>query len=159
MTLPPAFEIDQRHLGNICTEKELVATQCAGKQAIGTASTDDAAARPAAGGPGLRGLRLGRAAAARLRPRRPGQPDAPRRKRDRQGRPEDDRPGRARRADRHFVFNLFGGKKGYLENTRDICVKPVKVKVAYTAQSGKTLTKSIKVSTPCPKKKAKPKRG
>ena len=35
VTLPSAFEIDQEHLGNICTEKELAATQCAGRQQIG----------------------------------------------------------------------------------------------------------------------------
>jgi hypothetical protein len=39
LTLSSAFEIDQRHLGNICSEKELVATQCAGRQAIGKATT------------------------------------------------------------------------------------------------------------------------
>ena len=39
MTLPPAFSIDQRHLGNICSEKELAATHCKGKQGIGTATT------------------------------------------------------------------------------------------------------------------------
>ncbi len=39
VTLSNAFEIDQHHLGNICTEKELVATQCAGRQHIGEATT------------------------------------------------------------------------------------------------------------------------
>ena len=33
MTLPNAFEIDQRHLGNICSEKELAEKQCAGPHA------------------------------------------------------------------------------------------------------------------------------
>ncbi len=39
VTLSSAFAIDQRHLGNICAEKELAATQCAGRTPIGKAST------------------------------------------------------------------------------------------------------------------------
>ena len=39
MTLPSAFAIDQRHLGNICSEKELAANQCAGRTPIGKATT------------------------------------------------------------------------------------------------------------------------
>ena len=50
----------------------------------------------------------------------------------------------------HFVFNLAGGKKGYLQNTRDTCGRPVKVKVDFTAQSGKLLSKTVKVRIPCP---------
>ena len=39
MTLPKAFEIDQRHLGNICSRSQLEAEHCAGRQAIGTVET------------------------------------------------------------------------------------------------------------------------
>ena len=39
VTLSKAFAIDQRHLGNLCSEAELARTKCAGRQAIGTAST------------------------------------------------------------------------------------------------------------------------
>jgi len=39
VTLSSAFEIDQRHLGNICSEKELAQDQCAGRQQIGEATT------------------------------------------------------------------------------------------------------------------------
>src|SRR5262249_27224970 len=35
VTLPNALEIDQRHLGNICSRSELEASQCAGRQPIG----------------------------------------------------------------------------------------------------------------------------
>ena len=37
VTLPNAFQIDQRHLGNICAKAELESKHCAGRQAIGTA--------------------------------------------------------------------------------------------------------------------------
>ena len=64
-------------------------------QPIGTAGDEDAAARPASQGPGLRGLRLRRIAPARLHPQRPGDP-IPRADRDRQraacGRPSRSSP-------------------------------------------------------------------
>ena len=64
VTLPKAFAIDQRHLGNICSEKRSWRpNQCAGRQPIGDGDDDDAAARPAAHGPGLRGLGLRQTAA------------------------------------------------------------------------------------------------
>ena len=40
VTLPKAFEIDQRHLGNICDRSELASDQCAGRQPIGEAKTE-----------------------------------------------------------------------------------------------------------------------
>ncbi len=40
VTLPKAFEIDQRHLGNICDRSELASDQCAGRQPIGEAMTE-----------------------------------------------------------------------------------------------------------------------
>ncbi len=83
VTLSKAFEIDQRHLGNICSEKELAEKQCAGRTPIGKAMDQDAAARQAASGPGLRGVGLGRPAAAGLHPQRPGQPGAEGRHQDR----------------------------------------------------------------------------
>jgi hypothetical protein len=159
VTLPPAFSIDQRHLGNICSENELVsATHCQGKQAIGTASTttpllDDPLSGPVyavSGGGGLPRLAFILDGTVNLLPRAesksvkgalkttvPVVPDAP---------------------IGHFVFNLSGGKQGYLVNTRDICVKPVKLKVEYTAQSGKSFSKVVKVRTPCPKAKGRKKK-
>ena len=37
VTLPKAFAIDQRHLGNICSRAQLAAEHCAGRQPIGAA--------------------------------------------------------------------------------------------------------------------------
>ena len=39
VTLPKAFAIDQRHLGNICSKAQLENESCAGRQAIGTVET------------------------------------------------------------------------------------------------------------------------
>src|SRR5262249_7051650 len=39
VTLPKAFAIDQRHLGNICSKAQLAAERCAGRQSIGKVTT------------------------------------------------------------------------------------------------------------------------
>jgi hypothetical protein len=36
--LPPAFQVDQANLGNLCSESELASNQCAGRNTIGSAS-------------------------------------------------------------------------------------------------------------------------
>ena len=38
----------------------------------------------------------------------------------------------------HFRLTVFGGKTGYLINTRDICAHTPVTRVAYTGQNGKT---------------------
>ena len=60
-----------------------------------------------------------------------------------------------RRADRPLQPDLFGGKQGYLVNTRDLCASPAKVAVQYTAQSGTTLSQEVKTKTACGKGGAK----
>ena len=58
----------------------------------------------------------------------------------------------------HFRLTVFGGKTGYLVNTRSLCAKTPITKVAYTAQSGKTHTENVKLKAACGKKKARAKR-
>jgi hypothetical protein len=36
--LPPAFQVDQNNLGNLCSESELASNQCAGRNTIGSAT-------------------------------------------------------------------------------------------------------------------------
>ena len=101
VTLPKAFEIDQRHLGNICDRTELASDQCAGRQPIGEAIDRNPAARRAAQRPRLCGLGLRRPAPPRLHPRRPGDADARGRILLGSRRPsEDRRPGHPRCPDR-----------------------------------------------------------
>ena len=159
MTLSNAFEIDQRHLGNICSEKELAANQCAGRTPIGKATTttpllDQPLSGPVYAVSGSGGLpRLAfilngqvnlvpradteTVEGGRLQTTVPVVPDAP---------------------IGHFRLTVFGGKTGYLINTRDICAHTPVAKVAYTAQNGKTRTESVKVKAACGKKKARAKR-
>ena len=155
VTLSNAFEIDQRHLGNICAEKELATTQCAGRTAIGRAKTttpllDQPLEGPVyavSGSGGLPRLAFLLNGQVDLVPRAdtktvggllqttvPVVPDAP---------------------IGHFQLNVFGGKAGYLINTRDICKRVATVSIAYTAQSGKTRSETVKVKAACSKKSAR----
>jgi hypothetical protein len=159
VTLPKAFAIDQRHLGNLCSESELVETKCAGRQAIGTAFTKtplleaplSGPVYAVSGGGGLPRLAfvldgqvsiLPRAEtkstpAGALRTVVPTVPDAP---------------------IGHFRFTLFGGKAGYIVNTRDLCSNATVTTVEYTGQNGKLVTQRVKAKAACPKGKAKQKR-
>jgi hypothetical protein len=156
VTLSSAFEIDQRHLGNICSEKELASTQCAGRTPIGTAITttpllDQPLTGPAYAVSGSGGLpRLAfilngqvslmpraettTTPAGQLKTTVPVVPDAP---------------------IGHFRLTVFGGKTGYLINTRSICVHTPIVRVAYVGQNGRTRSESIKVKAACGKPKAR----
>ncbi len=154
VTLSNAFEIDQRHLGNICSEKELVEKQCAGRTPIGKATTktpllDQPLAGPVYAVSGSGGLpRLAfilngqvnlvpradtKTVNGRLQTTAPVVPDAP---------------------IGHFRMIVFGGKAGYLINTRDICANTPITRVAYTAQNGKTRSEKVPVKASCGKRKA-----
>jgi hypothetical protein len=163
VTLSSAFAIDQRHLGNICSEKELTEKQCAGRTPIGKASTttpllDQSLTGPVFAVSGSGGLpRLAfilngqvnlvpraetktvttKSGAGKLQTTVPVVPDAP---------------------IGHFALTVFGGKSGYLVNTRDICANRPVTQIAYTGQNGKTYSENVKVKAACGKKKARAKR-
>jgi hypothetical protein len=150
VTLSHAFEIDQRHLGNICSEKELAANQCAGRTPIGKAVTttpllDQPLSGPAyavSGSGGLPRLAFILNGQVNLVPRAdtktttggqlkttvPVVPDAP---------------------IGHFRLRVFGGRAGYLINTRDICAHVPVTKIAYTAQNGRTRSEAVRVKASC----------
>jgi hypothetical protein len=160
VTLSDAFEIDQGHLGNICSEKELAATQCAGRQPIGTATTttpllDQPLAGPVyavSGSGGLPRLAFLLGGQVNLLPRAdtetvhgrlqttvPVVPDAP---------------------IGHFHLVVFGGKHGYLVNTRDLCTHRPLTQISFTGQNGKSRTQKVRLKAPCGrgKRQAPPKR-
>ena len=58
----------------------------------------------------------------------------------------------------HFSLTVFGGGRGYLVNTRNICTHQPVTRVAYTGQNGRTLSQSIKVKAACGKKKQRRRR-
>jgi hypothetical protein len=149
VTLPTAFEIDQRHLGNICSERELAETQCAGRAPIGKASTttpllDQPLAGPVyavSGSGGLPRLAFILNGQVNLVPRADTKTDKSRLKTTAPVVPD--------AAIGHFELTVFGGKTGYLVNTRDICQKTPVVQVDYTGQNGKTLGQKVKMKTSC----------
>jgi hypothetical protein len=159
VTLPKAFSIDQRHLGNLCDEAELIKSKCAGRQPIGTAFTQtplldaplSGSVYAVSGGGGLPRLAFVLGGQVSIVPRAesksnhagalrtvvPTVPDVP---------------------IGHFRLTLLGGKNGYLVNTRDLCRKAATVTVEYTAQNGKQVTQRVKARAACPKTKATHKR-
>ncbi len=156
VTLPKAFEIDQRHLGNICDRSELASDKCAGRQAIGEAITETPLLEAPLRGPvyavsgygvlphlafilGGQVTLMPEAESSsvqngRLKTIVPVIPDAP---------------------IGHFRFTLFGGTQGYLSNTQSLCSAPTVSTVEYNAQNGKTLTQQVKTKTACKAKKHK----
>jgi hypothetical protein len=155
VTLSKAWAIDQRHLGNICSEAELAKTKCAGRQPIGSAVTktpllDQPLSGPVyavSGGGGLPRLAFilngqvplvprAKSASAKgaLKTVVPVIPDAP---------------------IGDFRLTLLGSKQGYLINTRGLCNKPVISTIEYQAQSAKKLTENVKAKTPCARKRNK----
>jgi hypothetical protein len=157
VTLPSALEVDQKHLGNLCSKSELEASHCAGRQPIGTVSDEtplleaplEGLAYAVSGYTGLPHIAfiLGgqvmivpeaetKSVGERLRTTVPVIPDVP---------------------IGHFRLTLYGAKHGYLRNTRTLCAHPASATVQYTAQNGKTLTQRAPLKTACAKAR-RPKR-
>jgi hypothetical protein len=159
VTLPNALEIDQAHLGNICAKSELEATRCAGRQPIGTVKTEtpllekplEGLAYAVSGYGGLPHVAFILGGQVMVIP---------------QGESKTLKGGQLRTEVAtvpdvpigHFQLTLFGAKRGYLSNTRDLCQHPVATTLQYVAQNGKTLTQRTKVKTACGTAKKRHKR-
>ena len=52
-----------------------------------------------------------------------------------------------------FVLTMQGGKKGLLENSKNLCASVNKADVSFTAQNGRTANSQPVLSNSCPKKK------
>jgi hypothetical protein len=150
VTLPKAFAIDQRHLGNICSKAQLLAERCAGRQAIGSATTSTPLLDQPLSGPAYAVSGFGKlphvvfilngqvlimpeaesssVKGGHLKTVVPVVPDAP---------------------IGHFRLNLVGGGKGYLVNTRSLCTSTAALIVDYTAQNGDTYSQRVKPQTAC----------
>jgi hypothetical protein len=44
---------------------------------------------------------------------------------------------------------VFGGKTGYLINTRDICLHEPRTRISYAGQNGKSHTESVGIKVSC----------
>jgi hypothetical protein len=150
VTLPKAFAIDQRHLGNICSKAQLEAERCKGRQPIGNAWVRTPLLDQPLEGPAYAVSGFGKlprvafildgqvtiipqaeSSSVRgglLKTVVPVIPDAP--------------VG-------HFRLTLLGGKKGYLVNTRDLCASQAVTGVQFVGQNGKRRNQRVRVKTPC----------
>ncbi len=154
VTLPKAFAVDQRHLGNICSKAQLASERCAGRQAIGTVEVNTPLLDAPLSGPAYAVSGYGRlphlafilggqvtivpeaesssVKGGHLKTVVPIIPDAP---------------------IGHFRLTLLGGKQGYIDNTRSLCASPTTTVVEYRAQNGKKLTQKVKTKAACGKGK------
>ena len=159
VTLSNAFEIDQRHLGNICSEKELAATHCAGRTAIGEATTttpllDQPLQGPVyavSGSGGLPRLAFILDGQVDLLPRADAKTVSGGRLQTTVGVVPDAPIG-------HFHLTIFGGKKGYLANTRSLCAQAPVTVVEFEAQNGKSYTQRPALKAACGGKAKKQRR-
>ena len=58
----------------------------------------------------------------------------------------------------HFHLVVFGGKQGYLANTRNLCAGAPKIKVDFEGQNLAKASQKVKVKTACGKRTKKTKR-
>ncbi len=154
VTLPKAFAIDQRHLGNLCAKAQLERELCKGRQPVGSAWVRTPLLDQPLRGPvyAVSGYgNLPRIAfilngqvtlipeaestsvrGGHLKTVVPVVPDAP---------------------IGHFRLTLLGGKRGYLVNTRDLCASSVVTGVHFVGQHGGKLNQRVRVKAPCGNKR------
>ncbi|HEU4679029.1 MAG TPA: hypothetical protein VFS35_05885, partial [Terrimicrobiaceae bacterium] len=51
-----------------------------------------------------------------------------------------------------FVLSLFGGKRGLLVNSEDLCARKRVATVKMAGQNGKANSSQVEIKTSCPKK-------
>jgi hypothetical protein len=153
VTLPKAFQVDQRHLGNICAKSQLETEHCKGRQSIGAAEVRTPLLDQPLSGPAYAVSGYGKLphlafildGQVTLMP---------------QGESASDKNGFLRTVVPvipdaqigYFALSLLGGKQGYLINTRDLCRKPKPTTVEYTAQNGKVTTQEVRLKASCGRK-------
>jgi hypothetical protein len=159
VTLPKAFAIDQRHLGNLCSRAQLQAERCKGRQPIGTATVQTPLLDQPLSGPAYAVSGYGKlphlvfildgqvlitpeaesssVGGGKLRTEVPVIPDAP---------------------IGHFSLTLLGGKQGYLVNTKSLCASQTVSEIAYQGQNAKKSTQKVKTKAACKGKAKRPKR-
>jgi hypothetical protein len=149
VTLPRAFQVDHRHLGNICSEAELAARECAGRDAIGavwarTPLLDEPlrgkvyAVSGSGGLPRLAIVLRGEITAvirgdtvardAQLRAVFDSIPDAP---------------------VSAFRMRIYNGKLGYLVLNRDVCRRHEFLVARYVGQNSRTRVQRVRLRAGC----------
>jgi hypothetical protein len=154
VTLSKAFQIDQRHLFNICSKSQLERERCAGRQPMGNVWVKSPLLDQPLRGPAYAVSGYGKlphlvfildgqvtvmpqaeSSSVRnghLKTVVPIVPDVP---------------------IGHFRLTLLGGSKGYLINSHDICRHPGRIAIKYTGQNGKAKSQKVRLKAHCKKKK------
>lgn len=150
VTLPKSFQIDQRHLFNICSKSQLEANRCKGRQPMGSVWVKSPLLDRKLEGPAYAVSGYGKLPhlvfildgqvtvmpqaesssvnKGHLKTVVPIIPDVP---------------------IGHFRLTLLGGAKGYLINSKDLCRHPGAIRIDYVAQNGKTRSQKLKAKSPC----------
>ncbi len=149
VTLPTAFMVDQTALGDLCSKRELEATDCSGRKRMGTARVvspayDEALTGPVYAVSGFGGLPrlayvLGGPAKILLRGR-----IVVRRLRIEAG--VDDVPDVPLKT---FELRIDGGAPGYLILSRDICRTETTADASFTSQDGEAFKQRIPLVADC----------
>lgn len=149
VTLPASFLVDQTALGNLCSERELEADDCAGRKRMGVARVlsplyDEALAGPVYAVSGSGGLPrlafvLGGPAEVLLRGRIAVQGSRLRAS-------VEDVPETPMRS---FELRIDGGPPGYLIVSRDLCRSEAMADVAFTGQGGEDSARQIPLGVDC----------
>ena len=153
--LPKSQFIDQSHINNPCTRVQFAANACPKKSILGAAKAITPLLDQPLSGPvyfrsnggerelpdivaDLRGpihvtlVGFVDSVRGRVRTRFLSVPDAP---------------------VSRFEMNLFGGRRGLIENSEDLCAKKPVARVRLAAQSGKVKAQNLAIETSCGKRK------
>ena len=148
VTLPKAFAIDQRHLGNICSRAELASKRCAGRQAIGNVRVDTPLLDQPLVGPAYAVSGFGKlphvifvlngqvTILAEAESSSSGKRV-----------PEDRRPRDPRRAGWSFPFRPLRRQARLPVNTRSTCGSEPVVRVRYVAQNRRRHNQRVRIAT------------
>jgi hypothetical protein len=149
VTLPASFLVDQTALGNLCSERELEADDCAGRKRMGVARVlsplyDEALAGPVYAVSGSGGLPrlafvLGGPAEVLLRGRIAVQGS-------RLEASVEDVP---ETPIRRFELRIDGGPPGYLVVSRDLCRSEPMADVSFEGQGGEESSQQIPLDVDC----------
>ena len=147
--LPPNQQLDQAHIGAVCTRVQFAADKCPADSAYGTATAFTPLLDEPLSGP------------VYLRSSDNKLPDLVA---DLEGQIDIELAGKidtvkgAMRTSfqsvpdapvTRFVLRLDGGKKGLLQNEKGVCANRTKADVKFVGQNGKVLTKKVKLKAAC----------
>ena len=156
VTLPKAFEIDQEHLGNLCSKAQLENEHCAGRQPIGTVIDETPLLEHPLEGSAYAVTGLGGGVLPHVVFILGGQvtvmPEGES-KTVNGGELKTDDPDRPRRADRPLPPHPLRRQAGLSGEHPEPLRAPIVSSVQLNGQNGKTLTQQVKAKTACKAKK------